>query len=107
MDEKVEWLRSQLEEWKRCKIVDDETAGRINNYYLQKDSKNNEAVLNVLKTDLNSTFGSQKNDNVNKSKISANSFVVPLVLSIISAVLIGAGIISLIAYNWASISRIS
>ena len=107
MDEKVEWLRSQLEEWKRNKIVDDETAGRINNYYLQKESKNNEAVLNVLKTDLNSTFGSQKNDKVNKSKISANSFVVPLVLSIISAVLIGAGIISLIAYNWASISRVS
>ena len=107
MDEKVEWLRSQLEEWKRNKIVDDETAGRINNYYLQKESKNNEAVLNVLKTDLNSTFGSQKNDKVSKPKISANSFVVPLVLSIISAVLIGAGIISLIAYNWASISRVS
>lgn len=61
MDEKVEWLRSQLEEWKRNKIVDDETAGRINNYYLQKESKNNEAVLNVLKTDFNSSFGSQKN----------------------------------------------
>lgn len=107
MDEKVEWLRTQIEDWKRNKIVDEETAGRINNYYLQKESKNNEAVLNVLKTDFNSAFGSQKNDKTNKSKIAANSFVVPLVLSIISAVLIGAGIISLIAYNWASISRVS
>lgn len=107
MDEKVEWLRTQIEDWKRNKIVDKETAGRINNYYLQKESKNNEAVLNVLKTDFNSAFGSQKNDKINKSKIVANSFVVPLVLSIISAVLIGAGIISLIAYNWASISRVS
>lgn len=107
MDKKVEWLRTQIEDWKRNKIVDEETAGRINNYYLQKESKNNEAVLNVLKTDFNSAFGSQKNDETNKSKIVANSFVVPLVLSIISAVLIGAGIISLIAYNWASISRVS
>lgn len=107
MDEKVEWLRTQIDDWKRNKIVDEETAGRINNYYLQKESKNNEAVLNVLKTDFNSAFGTQKNDKTNKSKIAANSFVVPLVLSIISAVLIGAGIISLIAYNWASISRVS
>lgn len=107
MDEKVEWLKGQIDEWKKNLIIDEETASRINNYYLQEKSKNNPSVLNVLNNDYQNLLEKQRLEKTTKPSKTKNTFVVPLVLSIISAVLIGAGIISLIAYNWVSISRVT
>jgi len=74
MDEKVQWLKGQIEDWKQNKIIDKRTANKILSFY--SDQK---PVEHKNKT--------------------------PLILSVIAAILISAGLISLIAYNWVAIGR--
>ncbi len=85
----INWLKRELPVLVENKVISQESAARITEYY---DSK------------LNAQEAEQKKQlELSEKKKEKN---IPLVLTIIAASLIALGIISLIAYNWSAIGRL-
>ena len=84
----VAWLKGELPALVEKHIISQESADSMTAYYA--------AQVQAEKDALQKQVAAQK---------SANARRLPIVLSVIAAVLIAGGIISLIAYNWAAISR--
>lgn len=90
----VEWLLKELPVLIEKNVISDETAENITRYYEeQKKFAEDERKLQLLK---------QKEEE--RLRLSKR---LPVILSILASLLIAGGIISLIAYNWAAISRLA
>ncbi|MBP5401715.1 MAG: DUF2157 domain-containing protein [Treponema sp.] len=87
----VDWLLKELSTLEKEKVITSAASGKIRNYYeikLKEQREENQRMLEEMR---------KKRKNI----------PVSMVLSIIAALLVTGGIISIIAYNWTSISRLA
>ena len=90
----VDWLLKELPVLIEKNVISDETAEKISQYYEeQKKLEESNRKLQLLK---------QKEEE--KLRLSKR---LPVILTVLASLLIAGGIISLIAYNWAAISRLA
>lgn len=112
----VFWLLDELDVLTKKRVITEETAKRIADYYAAESDSSPapaEATLPAgttasARTDAaqgNSCADRNKRDTAGKKRTKANVASIPVILSVIAAVLIAAGIISLTAYNWNAIPR--
>ncbi|MBO7420902.1 MAG: DUF2157 domain-containing protein, partial [Spirochaetaceae bacterium] len=88
----VDWLLKELPVLIEKNVISDETAEKISQYYEeQKNLEESNRKLQLLK---------QKEEE--RLRLSKR---LPVILTVLASLLIAGGIISLIAYNWAAISR--
>lgn len=109
MDEHFEWLEKEIPEWQKKSLIDADSAQKILNFYREKKAAADEVYSKINegldwendKEDKESSSSSEKPLTASDKK----PLQAPLILSVIAAIFIGGGIISLIAYNWHAISR--
>ncbi len=90
----VDWLLKELPVLIEKNVISDETAEKISQYYEeQKNLEESNRKLQLLK---------QKEEE--RLRLSKR---LPVILTVLASLLIAGGIISLIAYNWAAISRLA
>lgn len=86
----IYWLLDELDTLQEAGVIDSAAAGRIAAYYRGK---------------IPATAENTPSAKAAAPAVKRRAWNVPVILSIIAAVLIAAGVISLIAYNWAAIGR--
>lgn len=109
----VNWLLEELNVLVQKGVISSEASKRISDYYSAKSKKLTEehAVqenpAEPVKSDgenIYQTINEQSKKSVHKTP-SIRTEQIPVILSVIASILIAAGIISLIAYNWNAIPR--
>lgn len=87
----INWLKTEMKKWEDNNLITSETAKKIIDYYDNEKVRRQEEITREL------------NEKAAKNREAIKKL--PKIFSAIAAVLIAAGIISLIAFNWNAIGR--
>lgn len=105
MNEHFEWLSKEVKVWQDNNYIDETAAKKILDF--EKTNLNTNIVMEETAASVNPYAVFNQTAVIQKPVVKSEKKPVkaPLILSVIAAVLISAGIISLIGYNWNAISR--
>ncbi|MCF0241541.1 MAG: DUF2157 domain-containing protein [Treponema sp.] len=116
MTEYYKWLFDELKKLVSKKVISSRTAEKIKSYYLEEQTQKKNDSEPYTFSELNSksskesdvpAVSAQKHTatKLEKPKKEKKPVNVAVLLSVIAGILIGTGVISLIAYNWSAIGR--
>lgn len=103
MENHFDWLKSQLPLWEKNSLIDSASAQKILDFYEKKQKVEESPFWNYWPEKSPERVPEKVPERVPEHK--RKPVKASLILSVIAALFIAGGIISLIAYNWHSISR--